>query len=87
MIEVVRSGCHYCEDMQEDVFEDEEMSKWLNERFIPVQINLDNEKLPLDVKVVFTPTFYFVNAKKEIVKKVPGAWNITDFKDLTRKIK
>ena len=87
MLEVVRTGCHYCEDMQEKVFEDKEMSQWINERFIPVKINLDKEELPLDIQVNFTPTFYFINSQKEIVKKIPGAWNITDFKDLTRKIK
>lgn len=87
MIDVVRSGCHYCEDMDRDVFKDKEMSKWLEERFIAVKINIDNEKLPFDLKVNFTPTFYFLDVDKKILKKIPGSWNIEDFKDLTKGIK
>ena len=86
MIDVVRTDCHYCEEMNENVFQDKEMSKWLQERFIPVQINLDDKKLPLGIQVHFTPSFFFVNSKQEIVKKIPGSWNIEDFKDLTKKI-
>ncbi len=87
MIDVVRTGCHYCEDMQKNVLSNKKMSKWLDERFIAVKINLDKEKLPLGIEVDFTPTFYFINTEKKIVKKVPGAWNIEDFKDLTKRIK
>ena len=87
MIDVVRSGCGYCEDMDRVVFQDKEMSIWLDEHFISVKINLDEEKLPLGIKVNFTPTFYFVNADSKIVKTVPGSWNIQDFKDLTKGIK
>lgn len=87
MIDVVRTGCHYCEDMDRDVFKDKEMSKWLEERFIAVKINLDDEELPLGMKVSFTPTFYFLDADKKILKTIPGSWNIEDFKDLTKGIK
>ena len=87
MIDVVRTGCHYCEDMDRDVFKDKEMSKWLDDRFIAVKINIDNEKLPIGLKVNFTPTFYFLDADKKILKTIPGSWNIQDFKDLTKGIK
>ncbi|WP_373003906.1 thioredoxin family protein [Sulfurimonas sp.] len=87
MIDVVRTGCHYCEDMDRDVFKDKEMSKWLDERFIAVKINLDNEKLPLGFKVNFTPTFFFLDENKKLLKTIPGSWNIQDFKDLTKGIK
>ncbi|EDZ61958.1 hypothetical protein SMGD1_0055 [Sulfurimonas gotlandica GD1] len=87
MIDVVKTGCHYCEDMDRNVFRDKEMSKWLNERFISVKINLNNEELPLGIKVHFTPTFYFVDSNKKILKTIPGSWNIEDFKDLTKGIK
>lgn len=87
MIDVVRTGCHYCEDMDKEVFENKEMGKWIQQRFIPVKINLDEEELPLGLEVSFTPTFYFIDKDKKIVKKIPGAWNIEDFKSLTEKLK
>ncbi len=73
--------------MEKAVFEDKEMSAWLEKKFIPVKINLDNEKLPLGLTTSFTPTFYFVDENHNILKKIPGSWNIEDFKDLTRNIK
>jgi len=87
MIDVVRSDCHYCKDMQRDVFEDKEMAAWLQERFIPVKLNLDFDALPLGLHVYFTPTFFFIDQHENIVKKIPGSWNIEDFKDLTKDIK
>lgn len=87
MIDVVRTDCHYCEDMQKEVLEDPTMSKYLDERFISVKMDLDKQDLPLGIKVDFTPTFFFVDANKNIVKKIPGSWNIADFTDLTKNIK
>ena len=87
MIDVVRTNCHYCKDMDKAVFEDKAMAQWIDERFIPVKINLDYEQLPLGLSVSFTPTFYFVDENHQILKKVPGSWNIEDFKSLTESIK
>ena len=87
MIDIIRTNCHYCKNMEKEVFEDRDMSAWIEKRFIPVQVNMDNEKLPLGLNVSFTPTFYFVDEKHNILKKIPGSWHIEDFKDLTRNIK
>ena len=86
MIDVVRTDCHYCEDMDKNVFQNEEMADWLGSRFIAARINLDVDVLPLGIEVNFTPSFFFVNSKKEIIKKIPGSWGIEDFKDLTKNI-
>ena len=86
MLDVIRSDCHYCSDMDKNVFGDKEMSRYLSDKFIAAKINLDKEKLPLGLKVFFTPSFFFINDKQEIVKKIPGSWNIADFKDLTKNI-
>ena len=87
MIDIVRTNCHYCKDMDREVFQNAQMSRWLDDRFIAVKINLDNEELPMNLEVSFTPTFYFVNIDNKIVKKIPGAWNIEDFTDLIKGIK
>jgi thioredoxin-related protein len=87
MVDIMRTHCRYCEDMDKKVLRDPEFSKWLDARFISAKINLDDEKIPKGMRVDFTPTFYFVNHKGEILKRVPGSWTIQDFRDLTEKIK
>ena len=87
MIDVVRTDCHYCEDMQKNVLDDPEMSKYLSKKFISVKMDFDKQTLPLGIKVNFTPTFFFVDANNVVIKTVPGSWNIEDFTDLTKNIK
>lgn len=87
MIDVVRTHCQYCIKMEKEVFKDKEMSKWVQERFIAVKVNLDLHKMPLNLKIQMTPTFYFLDKNQNILKKIPGSWNIQDFKELTQNIK
>ena len=87
MIDVVRTHCQYCKKMSKNVFQNKEMSKWLQERFVAVKIDLDMDDMPLDIEVKMTPTFYFVDKKHKIIKTIPGSWNTEDFKELTKKIK
>lgn len=87
MLDVVRTNCHYCETMEKDVLQDKEMSLWLQERFIPVKINLDHGMLPLGLKVSFTPSFFFIDKDEKIIKKIPGAWDIKDFQSMTKDLK
>lgn len=87
MIDAVRDHCQYCKKMDKNVFANKEMGEWLQKRFIPVKIDLDKDEMPLDVEVKMTPTFYFLDKNKKVVKIIPGSWNIQDFKDLTKKIK
>jgi thioredoxin-related protein len=87
MLDVVREGCHYCEDMEKNIFADPDMPKYLSEKFIIAKINISEERLPLGLKVNFTPTFFFINSNQNIVKTIPGSWSVEDFKDLTKGIK
>jgi len=87
MIAVASADCHYCKNMDKEVFQNKEMIKWLENRFIPVKLILGSDKLPLGIKVVITPTFYFIDKHEKIVKKVAGSWNIEDFKFITEKLK
>ena len=87
MVEAVRDGCHYCEDMQRDVFNDSKMKEEIQKHFIPVKVNLSRQKMPLDIEVSMTPTFYFITEEKKVIKTVPGSWNQEDFKNMLREIK
>ena len=85
MIDVIRDRCHFCSDMDKNVFKDKKISLWVGSCFIPVKLNLSQQKLPDGLKVEVTPTFFFMNKKMELVKKIQGSWNKKDFKQLSQK--
>ncbi len=85
LIDVIHKDCRFCIKMGKN-FNDAKMSKWLEDKFIFVKIDIDNEKLPFDVEIPFTPTFLFVKDGK-IIKIIPGYWDNDDFKYLTKGIK
>jgi len=87
MIDVVRTGCHYCDDMEEAVFKDAAMAVYIESRFVPVKVNLSNEKMPLDLDVSMTPTFFFLTEEGMVLKSVPGAWNQEDFRSFLEEVK
>ncbi len=86
MLDVVRDNCHYCADMDENVFKDKEMTKWIESCFVPVKLNLSHDVLPMGIKVQVTPTFIFLNSDKKVIKTIQGSWDIKDFKELSKKI-
>lgn len=86
MIDVVRDHCRYCVLMDE-LLEDEEFSTWITDRFIPVKINIGQDKIDLKLDVKMTPSFYFLDKNQKIIKMIPGSWSKEDFKDLTKDIK
>jgi len=87
MIDVVRTGCHYCEKMNKTVLQDKKMSDFLEKYFIAVKLNLDHDTLPEGMHVDFTPTFYFLDKTGKIIKRLPGSWTSEDFKFILKKIK
>jgi len=84
LVSFVRDGCHYCHDMERAVFNDLEMSHWVESCFVPVKVNLSYEKAPFEARVPMTPTFVLLKPDgKTVIKTIPGSWNIPDFKSLT----
>lgn len=83
LLALVRDNCRYCHDMEKNVFDDADMSRWLSGCFIPVKVNLSQEASPLEVRIPMTPTFVLLDAEGAMTKVIPGSWNIEDFKALT----
>jgi len=86
MLDVVRDNCHYCSDMDKNVFSDIKMSKWVESCFVPVKLNLSHETLPQGFKVQVTPTFLFLTSGQKLVKMIQGSWNKKDFTELSQKL-
>ena len=80
MIDAVRDGCHYCDDMEAAVFRDAEMAADLERCVVPVKVNLTHTQMPLDLSVPMTPSFFFIEGGTRLVKMIPGSWNREDFR-------
>jgi thioredoxin-related protein len=87
MIDAVRRGCHYCEDMEAAVFKDAVMAAYIEKRFVPVKIDLSEEAMPLDLDVSMTPTFFFISKESKLIKTVPGSWDQEDFRSFLDSVK
>jgi len=87
MIDAVRTGCHYCDDMEAAVFKDAATAVYIETHFVPVKVNLSHETMPLGLKAPMTPSFFFVNAGGELVKMIPGSWSREDFRSFLEGIR
>jgi len=86
LLKVVRDGCHYCSEMERDVFNDPSVNAFVRSHFIPVKVNISHETMPLGLEALMTPSFYFINSEKKIIKRVLGAYTRDDFNAIMRNI-
>jgi len=87
MIEAMTSTCHFCRKMEREVMIEKEVVKAIEKDFIPVAIDVNKHTLPLGLKVDATPSFIFIDAQKNVLMNVPGAWSKEDFLELLREVK
>ncbi len=83
MIVYVKDGCRYC-DRMDKLFEDRELSRWIEDRFIAVKHNTKNSLPFCDVNM--TPSYCFLDKNQEVLKLIPGSWSKEDFMDLSKDI-
>lgn len=86
MIEAVREVCRYCRIMEHEVFSDTQVQQELSSRFVPLKVDIGKESLPLGIRARVTPSFYFVDTKGNVVKKLVGAWTKEDFLEIVHTI-
>ena len=87
MFEAMSQECHYCIEMESDVLENSEVKKKLNRYFILVKIDIYKDDLPIDINVILTPTFIFIDKNKKVIKKIPGAWHKEDFLNILDEVR
>ena len=87
MIEAMTSTCHFCRKMEREVMIEKEVVKAIEKDFIPVAIDINKHALPLEIKVAATPSFIFIDSKKNILMNVPGSWSKEDFLELLKEAK
>ena len=86
LLKVVKDNCHYCRDMEKNVFKEASMHALVKDNFVPVSVNISHESMPLGLKPSMTPSFYFINSEKKVVKQIVGSWSRDDFNSFVHNI-
>ncbi|MBT3280204.1 MAG: DUF255 domain-containing protein [Campylobacteraceae bacterium] len=77
-------GCNACEYMSDRVFNDDEVSEYINKNFISFKTN----KIPMDYPVFAYPTIYFIDEDgNELGDPIMGAKNLDEFMFTIEEIK
>lgn len=87
MVMLSKEGCPACEYMENVVFEEQVVEDAINKKFIPVHLDIHNDKIPTELGYIGTPTFHFINAKGEKLKRHDGGANIPTFMGILNSIK
>ena len=79
MVMLSRKDCPACEYMQDIVFYDKNVAAKVNENFISVYIDIDNDRIPNGLNYIGTPTFHFLNQYEIKKHRIDGGMNVKDF--------
>ena len=87
MVMLSKEGCPACEYMENNVFEEQVIEETINKNFVPVHLDIHKDKIPSELGYIGTPTFHFVNAKGEKLKRYDGGANIPTFMGILNSVK
>lgn len=87
MIKATSKHCRYCKKMDREVLLEDEVVQAFQKDFIAVSVDVGTTALPLKLKAEMTPTFFFINKDKKMIKRIPGAWNKEDFLEILKEAK
>ncbi len=87
MIKATSPYCHYCKQMDREVLSDPEVVTLLKKGFLPVEVDVYKEPLPMGLKYRFTPTLFFVDGSGKVILTVPGALGKEDFIKLLKELR
>lgn len=87
MVMLSKEGCPACEYMENNVFEEQVIEETINKNFVPVHLDIHKDKIPSDLGYIGTPTFHFINAKGEKLKRYDGGANIPTFMGILNSVK
>lgn len=82
-----RPGCESCDFLEKKVFNDENLSLYVNEHFVPVLLNVSKSDAPKHLVVKASPVFHFVNGKGEFIEETQyGGKNAKAFLKMLQEI-
>lgn len=87
MVMIGRDGCPACEYMKDVVFEQDDVTKEIYKKFIPVYIDIHKDYIPKELTYIGTPTFHFLNSHESKLERIDGGVNAKEFLDTIKDIK
>lgn len=85
MVLLSQENCDACWYMENIVFGDDELVRQVENRFIPLYLDIHNDDLH-GLKFTGTPTLYFLTNREETIKRLEGVYNIKELKAALQKI-
>jgi thioredoxin-related protein len=88
MIEGFIRFCRGCIKMDREVFVEDRVKEALDKDFVMVKKNMLLEELPLGIKSMGTPSFYFITKDgKHLIDKIQGTGTADEFLEILEMIK
>lgn len=80
LVSVESENCRYCKKMHNELFNIEKNSQEIVKEYVYNRIVVENDKLPLDLKVKYFPTHFIVDPKNnKVVDEFVGYIKADDF--------
>lgn len=87
LVMISQESCNYCFFMKSQVFTKPKVARFVNENFIPVELDLQSDPIPPYLKPYGTPTFYVVDdGGKKVSRPIVGAAKADAFIDRMKKV-
>jgi len=87
MVMLSQQGCSGCEYMEQIVFNNKDVAKSLKNNFVVVHVDVYKDGIPDGLEFFATPTFYFLDADENVLKRMNGGENAKDFAKTLQSIK
>ena len=87
LLEIYGTNCHFCKKMENEVFPQESVIKEIEENFILLRINGDEETIPLGITKQMTPMHVFITETEDIKDMTFGFLDEKEFLELLEKEK
>ena len=82
-----QDSCYYCDLFKNDVLSDENVQKELNEKYIVVVSDVNQEpQLAGQLRVVGTPTIVFLDSNASEINRIDGYLPADEFLDVIKEI-
>lgn len=79
LVMLSQKGCPGCQYMEGVVFANKDISDYLKKEYVIVHLDVHEDAVPLELEHFATPTFYFLDADENILKRLDGGENAKDF--------